>query len=344
MSRIPTTDTRSISQSLLASKPVTTMSDKRRMVVQMAARLEELCRRGEGLRYLYGRRADRMRMCGTQVCAAIGGDNVHIVRANWCRDRLCPLCAWRRSRRNAAILRRAIDRCVHDRPDGRWIMITLTIPSLQACDLSHGLTCLTRGWDILRHRRAWQRAIIGAARSIEITRNPRTGLYHPHLHAIVEVPPEYYTDAYIPHSLLLDWWIDAQESITSIRRTDLRVHIQAIDAPTARGPAEEVSKYVVKGSDLLMCPVEDLDELAAAVHGRRLVAYTGTIRQAIAAEGLTDDPEALDADIPSLCATDGLPQYLLRWSAAGSAYYVERRLDDPRKDFDMSDFEVSSLD
>lgn len=344
MSRIPTTDTRSISQSFLSSKPILAMSDKRRLALRMADRLEGLCRRGDGLRYLYGRRAERMRMCGTQVCAALGGDRVHVIRANWCRDRLCPLCAWRRSRRNAAILRRAIARCVRDRPSGRWIMITLTIPSLQACDLSHGLTCLTRGWDILRHRRAWQRAIIGAARSIEITRSTRTGLYHPHLHAIIEVPAEYYTDAYIPHSLLLDWWIDAQEAITSIRRTDLRVHIQAIDTPTARGPAEEASKYVVKGSDLLVCPDDDLDEIAAAVHGRRLVAYTGTIRMAIAAEGLTDDPDALDADITSLCATDDLPQYLLRWSAAGSAYYVERRLDDPRQDHDLPDYDSPSLD
>ena len=129
-----------------------------------------------------------------------------------------------------------------------------------------------------------------------------------------------------------------------MRRTDLRVHIQAIDTPTARGPAEEASKYIVKGSDLLICPDDDLDEVAAAVHGRRLVAYTGTIRKALAAEGLTDDPEALDADIQSLCATDGLPQYLLRWSAAGSAYYIERRIDDPRQDFELPDYDTPSLD
>ena len=248
-----------------------------------------------------------------------------VVRANWCRDRLCPMCAWRRSRRNAIALQRAVDYRKQQRPDGRWILVTLTIRNVDSNDIANSLDILVHAWDNLRHRREWERCFIGGARSIEITRNQETGTYHPHLHALLECCDSYYSDQYLTHARLLDYWRDAVSVYTGFYDRDLRVDLRAADArEDAVGSVREVSKYILKSTPLLEAPLEDLDELAAAVHGRRLVAYTGTIRKAMRELAISDEGDQMD-DM-AVCREVAVDRVILRWAAAGSAYYVERQL------------------
>lgn len=302
------------------------LGERKNASLAVADRLLDLCKAGQGYRYIYAKRAERMRSCGTWMEAARMQDGKFVViRANWCRDRLCPMCAWRRSRRNAIALQRAVDYRKQLRPGGRWILLTLTIRNVDSSDIANSLDILVHAWDNLRHRREWERCFIGGARSIEITRNSDSGTYHPHLHALLECCDDYYGDEYLTHARLLYYWRDAVSVYTGVYDQDLRVDIRAVDTGSdASGSVKEVSKYILKSAPLLESPLEDLDELAAAVHGRRLVAYTGTIRKAMRELAISDEGDQMDDMAEG--REIAVDRVILRWAEAGSAYYVERQL------------------
>lgn len=251
--------------------------------------------------------------------------------ANFCRERLCPMCAWRRSYKIFAQCSQIMDLIVNDY---EFVFLTLTIPSVAASGLSIAIDKLMKGFSILMKKTRLKKAVCGFYRALEVTRNNNFfsksyGLYHPHFHIVFAVRKSYFTSRdYISQSEFLQMWRDSfgDQSITQVdvRRT----FGNDISASVA-----EVAKYTVKSSDYLFPdnPVltdEIVGTLSSALAGRRLVSFGGCFRKAWHQLNL-DDPE--DGDLVNL---DGKINSQLRylitlfgWSAGvyklTDAYYFE---------------------
>lgn len=295
-------------------------------------------------------RAHRMSNCSTYVEYEVALDTgaIRLTRANLCRDRLCPTCNWRLAIRRAAEMQTTIKYIAAADPNAVGLLLTLTVRNCPADRLRWTIQHISQSFTRLRKHRLFTRKIEGYARSIEITYNPVTDTYHPHIHALLIVPHEY-LNAPIPQEEYARMWQKAAAldymPIVDIRRTyappaddaaadDMPApEMQVITAQVSEleEGTKEAVKYFVKPAALrALLASEDLDELAIALSGHRLIAYGGCIKDARAALGYTDAPvdtptEENETDIiPTLFSTQ-LEKLAFTWCMSTSSYV---RIDD----------------
>lgn len=295
-------------------------------------------------------RAARCRDCGTFLtfceCPASSAHPKSLHAANFCRERLCGMCAWRRSLKIGAEVRAVVERILKERPNATFILLTLTIKNCSGKDLRQTIDLLQAAWSRFHKMHHIARVIAGSFRSLEVTCSRTRGDYHPHLHVLIETCPDYFAwgksdkSAYMSQQDFATGWQQAlQVEYKPV------VHVQRVrDVGFA---SCEVAKYAVKPADIvdLSGPDQpdcgDLQEVEAqrigylheALSGRRLVTYTGTLRaarQALIAEGKID-PEGEDGDLihvgdeePStaVCKTCGKPLILhqYEWGRVGATW------------------------
>lgn len=289
-------------------------------------------------------RAHRMSNCSTYVEYEIALETgvIRLKRANLCRDRLCPTCNWRLAIRRAAEMQETIKYIATADPSAVGLLLTLTVRNCPADRLRWTIQHISQSFTRLRKHRLFARKIEGYARSIEITYNPVTDTYHPHIHALLIVPKEYLT-APIPQGEYARMWQKAAAldylPIVDIRRTyappaddtaadDMSApEMQVITARVSEleEGTKEAVKYFVKPAALrALLASEDLDELAIALSGHRLIAYGGCIKAARAALGYTDTPvdtpaEETETDIVPTPDTQ-LEKLAFTWCMSTSSY------------------------
>lgn len=289
-------------------------------------------------------RAHRMSNCSTyleyEISLETGG--IRLKRANLCRDRLCPTCNWRLAIRRAAEMQKTIKTIAAADPTAVGLLLTLTVRNCPADRLRWTIQHISQSFTRLRKHRLFARKIMGYARSIEITYNPATDTYHPHIHALLIVPREY-LNAPISQTEYARMWQKAAAldylPIVDIRRTYapptddtaaddmLAPEMQVITARVSEleEGTKEAVKYFVKPAALrAILASEDLDELAIALSGHRLIAYGGCIKDTRAALGYTDTPTDTPADdtetdiVPA--PTTPLETMAFTWCVATSSY------------------------
>lgn len=277
-------------------------------------------------------RADKLASCVTWLEYWENGDGsektLHAMNA--CQSRLCPVCAKRKARRMASRLVRVLDGVEADhKGEYRALFLTLTVKNCKAQDLRATLDLLTRAWAKLRRRRCFARAVLGWFRAIEITYNPETGEYHPHIHAILLVDWDYFADKnakevtnglYIRHgkeAVELDeagkdkngidgyknpTWVQMwQESLQVDYEPSVRISItkkkkmgDTTDSASLEA-AKEAAKYATKDTDYLnptmpeAVAVSVLLTYTAALDRKRMTAMGGWVQDA--ADKLDIDPE-----------------------------------------------------
>lgn len=251
--------------------------------------------------------SERAATCATWLQYGVSADGSRqLAAANFCQLRLCPLCISRRAKKAAYKLSRILDR-VEGQHGAMFLFLTLTVKNVPGEELADTLSQLTKAWDRLLHHRHIQAAVKGWFRAIEITRNRKTGEYHPHIHAILAVPPEYFsrkTDLYIPHAEWVDRW---QKAL----RIDFRpsVRIQTAKAKGeytgGRAAAVEAAKYAVKDTDYIDARLSDeeaagiLRTYTEALFHRRLTAFGGWMKEAakaLDAEDLEEEGDLVHVD------------------------------------------------
>jgi len=198
------------------------------------------------------RRAERLKDCASHGKLYLEGTppNVRL----WiyrCGDRLCPLCAKHRSRKVATQL---MDVMIQ-RNVVRHIVLTIrTDPGDQLVDVLHHLRDSFRK---LRRTKEWKAHVSGGAYVVEITRNQKTGGWHPHIHILA-------AGIYFPQSLLSALWMDASDGSTN-------VYVSA-----AHGKhANHLAKYAAKPPRLETWPASAIAEYAQVTNAVRMVQCFG---------------------------------------------------------------------
>ena len=218
-------------------------------------------------------RAFRMGNCSQEIfslsCEA--GCDVHrIFNASLCRDRLCPVCQWRRARVLTAKTTTAIELS-----ECRVIAVTLTLRNCEPTELKTQLKLLSKACSrLMRFKRL--SFVQGYIRTIEITHNAKSDTFHGHIHALWTVPESYFLKSnsdYLGHTELCALWQKAAgvDYLPSCR-------IQAVKRGDENAAVREVAKYISKGSDVAGLSDTNLLTYANAVKGFRMFASAGNLK------------------------------------------------------------------
>lgn len=284
-----------------------------------AAKRQQTAHIIEIMRPYYPRRVIMMEQCATQIGyqrTEQGG--ARVASANYCRDRMCAVCAWRRQRKYIGQAARLLARA--DAAKYAQVFVTLTVKNVQASQISDTWDALGAAWTRLKAR-ADMRSLLGVAtmRAYEMTYNPATGTYHPHIHILAAVRPSYWwRGRYVTVDHLRSAWQDAAR-IDYLPQCDIRRCEQRTETETDTRAAVETLAYSTKLRTLDPAVIRTV---ADAMHGRRMIGYTGLYIQWRREMGMTSNDDPHDdppADIPATTYTD-----VYRLSRALGVYeYIE---------------------
>lgn len=257
------------------------------------------------------KRALRVRYCGSQLAFWTNTETgVKILHtANFCHDRLCPLCAWQKSRKCFDLVSKVMNVAQAKNPKLVPIFLTLTLRNCSGEELSRALDAIFQGWNRLMSNKRMKRIIEGWFRALEVTynnekykfewvKNRKTGkkekvyilddngnripnpsydTYHPHLHVILMVDRSYFKgEDYMQTTEWVKLW-----------RKSLRLDYDPIcDIRKVKGgkkAIKEVSKYTVKDVEYISDDKEMTDRtvsiFSSALRNRRLYAFGGILKE-----------------------------------------------------------------
>lgn len=182
-----------------------------------------------------------------------------------CSLRFCPRCNWRRSRERASVIQ-------------HWALLVnqpkhIVLTRRNSESIQRSLFRETmRAFGKLRRQKEW-RGCTGGCVSMETTNESRG--WHVHLHILANV-------FFIPGGILAKRWAELiNQDFAIVKINDAREHEYL----------NEVSKYVVKASEMAAWPAEEIAQFINSIRGVRFFAPFGSlyklqrrIKEQIAAE------------------------------------------------------------
>lgn len=214
--------------------------------------------------------------------------------ANFCKDRLCQMCNWRRSLKTFGQTLKIVKRIKEVDDKYRFLFLTLTCRNVSGEELPEEITNLIAASNKMFRRQKVSNVVHGTFRALEVTHNldkdsKSYDTYHPHLHIVVVVDNSYFKKRNKKYIEQVEWTSMWQKSLgvdyTPV--VDVRVFktdtIKSIEKSVA-----ESAKYTVKDSDLIVADENGIDEdmtdstvyyLDKALSGRRLLARTGLFKE-----------------------------------------------------------------
>ena len=249
--------------------------------------------------------------------------------SNFCKDRLCPICNWRRSLKvysqASSVMKVAVK-------DYEFLFLTLTQKNVKSEDLEEEINHMMKAFKKLTKRKEFKNAVHGFFRALEITYNKKRDDYHPHFHVILAVKPSYFKKKdYLKQD---DWCRLWQESMKLDYKptVDIRKFKTSTDKELSKSVAE-ATKYTVKDADYLVknrngkLNLDKTDKvvktLSESLAYRRLIAWGGILKDIHKSLNLDD------AEVGDLVIIDGedveggrfiIERY--RWSVGMSNYVL----------------------
>jgi len=179
------------------------------------------------------------------------------VAARTCHIRFCPLCGRARARRVADGIAEWL------RPLPHRTLLTLTLQSADL-GLDHQLAHLVSSFRRLRRLPAFAAVAKGGVWFVQVTRNAKTGLWHPHLHIVGSID-------WIEKRQLSKLWADASAGSTI-------VDIHRIRRLTFG--ASYAARYVARPAELADLPDAAAVELVTACQGVHMLGAFGSAHSA----------------------------------------------------------------
>jgi len=229
--------------------------------------------------------------CGTYIGIADTGEGAAIVEANFCRQRLCPACSWRRSIKIYGATSRILDYIDKEQAGAvKYLFLTLTVRNVPLPRLSGTIDHMAEAYHRMTMNKAWKRRVLGAMRTLEVTINQETQEAHPHYHLILAVPKSYASKKDKLYWTHADWQAQWQQAA----RLDYAPQVSIERVKGRKAGIAEVSKYMAKDTDYLIdsqtaqMGTEEAEaltdylvsQLTEQLRGRRLISYTGILRKA----------------------------------------------------------------
>lgn len=234
------------------------------------------------------KRGVRIKYCGTHLTfGETVGERLKLLEADFCRDRLCPMCTWRRSQKLFGQTKQLMA-AITAKEQLRYIFLTLTVKNCVADDLSRTIDELIKGFQRLMRRKDVKAKTLGAVRQLEVTFNANPysksfRTFHPHLHIIFAVKSSYFTSGKQELKMIKQkQWREMWAECMSLDY-DPQVDVRSIYGSPEQAVAE-ISKYPVKMQSILKIKQEDIMDfavynMAVGLVSKRLIEYYGIFRE-----------------------------------------------------------------
>lgn len=210
-------------------------------------------------------KSDKFAICAEVLLFAISCDNDMKLKNAWfCKDKLCPICQWRRSLKlaywNEKIIKEVQTGLNIDGDYGKYVFLTLTVKNCHGDNLKDTIKMIHSGFDKMFRRAVFKKYCKGFIRSLEVTYNEHTREFHPHLHVLMLMDPSYWKyktvsgkrklTPKLSHSDYIDYWQRACD-LDYKPNVDIRkVKRRKGKGDTLEKAVLEISKYAFKPIDL----------------------------------------------------------------------------------------------
>ena len=255
----------------------------------------------------------------------------------FCKDRLCPMCSWRRSLKIFSQVSMIMNEIEHDY---EFLFLTLTVPNCSGSELPATIDKLQYGFRRLLHMKKFKNAVKGYFKALEVTKSKNRfayNCYHPHYHVILAVDKNYFQKDYVTHTQFLDMWRKAMKD-PSITQVDIRRVLPKEgdelrkDSKSYSSAVAEVAKYSVKSTDYilnvdvskfetdeLIKPAKTILDLVLAFQDRRLCSFGGCFSDARKKLKLDDceDGDLVHIDQNSIRSDVGYMIRKYEWDVGG---------------------------
>ncbi|HFE5739590.1 TPA: protein rep [Staphylococcus aureus] len=197
-----------------------------------------------------------------------------LYKSNPCKNRFCPVCAWRKARKDALGLSLMMQ-YVKQVESKSFIFLTLTTPNVTAEHLESEIKHYNESFRRLSNRKHFKSIAKGYVRKLEVTYNAERDDYHPHFHVLIAVNKSYFTDKryYISQKEWLELWRD----VTGISEIT-QVQVQKIRQNNNK-ELYEMAKYSGKDSDYLVNQ-KVFDAFYKSLKGKQVLVYSGLFKEA----------------------------------------------------------------
>lgn len=250
------------------------------------------------------KRLEDLILCAEQLEYLVDADgNKKLYRTYFCRNRLCPMCQWRRSLKLFSQVSQITNYVSVKNPNVRYLFITFTQKNCVGSELgiefdkiNKAFTKLTNKTKCVAVTKRFQQSILGYIKSTEVTYNNKTNMYHPHLHCIFAVKEDYFKPSnYISKNAWRAIWAE----LLNLNYLP-QVNVQAVKQNRQEKAVAELAKYPAKIASILDLPqqqaVQVVADLTIFCYKRRFVAFGGILKKAKSILNL-QDVEAENADL-----------------------------------------------
>jgi plasmid rolling circle replication initiator protein Rep len=290
---------------------------------------------------------------------ATGEPTATLQAGRFCHARMCPFCEWRRSQAWKARLSRGLEAFAADHPTHRAIFLTLTVQNCQLTDLRRTITEMHAGWKRLTKLSEFPTAhwlrrtevtIPSPAENIadcdiitpenapaadqnidddptvrnspaRLAQRPHgPAMAHPHIHALLLVPPTYFGPNYVKNERWRQLWqMSARLDYPPI--VDVRTAYSDEYTSRDRAPigavVNEAAKYIAKAADVVkLGPYAS--ELHSQIRGLRLIQASSRFSRYVT--NIEPEERELLDPLPIPAADSELIAAIAEWHQADERY------------------------
>lgn len=270
----------------------------------------------------FDKRAYLVADCGSFLQFQVSNSGRKLTASNFCRDRLCPMCNWRRSLKVFSQVSQVMD--LLEKKGYLFLFLTLTLRNSSIDSYSDMVQTLFDGWRFFYHKHsAVKNTILGSFRSVETTINQKDHTFHAHIHCPIAVSSDYFTRGYITQKQWSNWWRESckldYNPVVDIRRFKPKPGSVGIGSAVA-----EAVKYSVKNMDFLVDSgfwrPRYVEALLDGLRGRRLVGMTGCFKE-VHKQLKLDDPENGDlAEVDGIQLREDVNYMIVRYGWKNGVY------------------------
>lgn len=208
-----------------------------------------------------------------------------MVSSNSCKNRFCPVCAYRKARKDAMSLS-VMMTAIKEELNYDYLFLTLTTPNVESENLIDEINRFNNSFKKLMKRDRFSKINQGYVRKLEVTYNEERNDYNPHFHVVIAVKKSYFQKAYyINQSEWLENWrqVTGLTGVTENGHDEItQLSIKKVKPGNGKNSTDsaisEIAKYSTKDSDMVISQ-EVFDTLYKALKGRQLITFNGIFKE-----------------------------------------------------------------
>lgn len=230
--------------------------------------------------------AEKIKQCGNYLEFALKENQItkdtkkKLANANFCKNRFCPMCSWRRIRNITGQLKEAFS-VIQEKQKIATLFLTLTVSNPDVKDLKSTIAKMNKSFNEMTKTKAFNKAVLGYFKSVEILgdKTPK-GQAHPHFHILLIVDTKYFSSRnYLNKTEWTEMWKKALKvdytPVVDVRRIKSKnENFSDIDSAII-----ETVKYSVKHSDLVKRTNEDFYYLYTQTKNLRFISAGGILKE-----------------------------------------------------------------